>query len=526
MSHLLNQSASRIKSNRCVNSRIDVQTASALRVVPEAGIDRSLVKRWLSECIEHHSVCGAGKHDGYAALLFIDVRRKCLVLTTNAGYFALSYVWGKTEQFLLKQENIVELSEDGALHKHWDKLANVLKDAITFVDNLSEQYLWVDTLCIIQDSPGRHTFLSRMNEVYRAATCTLVAMDSTNAISYLPGFVVRKRSDLASASNTSVYESRAWTFQQRTLSSRCLYFMKEQVYFQCQESIWSKDRFEDIEQDFDLEGAYPSLQWMGHFAMALECSKFSAYAQLVTQYSKRELSYPTDRLNAFSGIISSLDKAWKWKLFAGMPSNSLDQALLWGPTAACYRVQSTKMEQYLPSWPWAGCTGKVQFSEFASTHKAQIWRFIITTVNGAVDIQLPDGDKPYAIVETTKRIIPKNVADDTHLTSVSYQLKDMPNLLMFHTEVIWREDLKKEDVVQLDDAYHIYGRYRYILVAQSYPNSLRGQCAWIMLIRATEEGFSEKVVLRTVTMQEVVGRSSCLRKDLSRIVDISSSTIL
>jgi hypothetical protein len=99
--------------------------------------------------------------------------------------------------------------------------------------------------------------------------------------------VVRKQSDLASAFATSVYGGRAWTFQEQTLFSRCLYFLNEQVCFQCQEAIWSEDRFEECEQHFGTEGGYPSLQWIGRRASVSEHDKFQAHAHLVTHYSKK-----------------------------------------------------------------------------------------------------------------------------------------------------------------------------------------------------------------------------------------------
>ena len=102
--------------------------------------------------------------------------------------------------------------------------------------------------------------------------------------------------------------------------------MNEQVYYQCQEVIWSEDRFEDHEHHFDLEGGYPSLQWIRQRTRASERENFTAYAQLFTYYSKKELSYSTDRLYAFSGIVSSLERAWEWNMVAGLPTSSLSRS--------------------------------------------------------------------------------------------------------------------------------------------------------------------------------------------------------
>jgi len=58
---------------------------------------------------------------------------------------------------------------------------------------VSERYLWVDTLSIIQDSPGRNAYLSRMDNIYPGAVYTLVAIDSSDARPSLPGVQPRSR---------------------------------------------------------------------------------------------------------------------------------------------------------------------------------------------------------------------------------------------------------------------------------------------------------------------------------------------
>lgn len=96
-----------------------------------------------------------------------------------------------------------------------------------------------------------------MDSIYGQAVATIVALSSMNAASGLAG--VRKDSLLpASASetiyelgievkasppaiieyiSTACYESRAWTFQERLLSKRCLLFTNIGTYFHCSEGL-------------------------------------------------------------------------------------------------------------------------------------------------------------------------------------------------------------------------------------------------------------------------------------------------
>jgi hypothetical protein len=111
----------RVRSSDCLfksGSYNDSRTTATLRIVPKDRIDRTLVALWLSECVENHNLYVGETQDNNLALLLVDVQKKCLVLTSGAQYFALSYVWGKADQFLLKQENLLDFSQDGALHRH------------------------------------------------------------------------------------------------------------------------------------------------------------------------------------------------------------------------------------------------------------------------------------------------------------------------------------------------------------------------------------------------------------------------
>lgn len=430
-------------------------TKPILRVVPRSKIDQTAVKRWLSHCARSHRMCILEPPKSELQLLLIDVRRKCLVSTSAARYFALSYVWGNVDQFLLKQADLPELQKENALLNHWDRMAPVLRDAIAFVDSLSEPYLWADTICIIQDSDGRHSYLSRMNEVYRGAVCTLIAIDSIDAMSRLPGVspntrdvsylgknthleMVRRRHDLASICMSSTYERRAWTFQERTLSRRCLYFTREQLYFQCQQAIWSEDRYEYYEESF---GVYPSLNLALRDSGLQWPAKFDLYGQLAQLYSKRELSYASDRLNAFSGIASDLSDKWGWNFVAGLPTLFLDMALMWvSTTQTLRRIKADDLQQYLPTWSWAGWADGVHYRmALKSQREISIHKFAITMArdvkifniasNEAIETAEIASKQPY--FNSGSRI-----NEDEGLNSIHPGLIGMSNLLIFWTETI------------------------------------------------------------------------------------------
>ena len=116
---------------------------------------------------------------------------------------------------------------------------------------LKYRYLWVDKYCIDQrDSHARHHQIRNMDLIYAQAHVTLVAGSSPSASfgihgvstvprSPQPSIVVGRRRlvstlpPLSSALEHSVWTTRGWTYQEATLSRRCLFFTNLQVYFVC-----------------------------------------------------------------------------------------------------------------------------------------------------------------------------------------------------------------------------------------------------------------------------------------------------
>jgi len=351
-----------------------------LRTVPFEKIDISLVMEWISACEHSHIACRHGpprysiNGDTQRGLILIDVKEKKLVQdTSNSRYFALSYVWGNVKQLQLRQDNFLSLQERHGLEARWKEIPSVIQDAISFVLQIGERYIWIDALCIIQDSDNRHAEIARMGEIYKRASCTLVALDCSDASNKLPGvrahtrniktlayfhglLIGRKKPELAKILATSKYDKRAWTFQERVLSRRCLYFTSEQLYFHCKTVLWSEDRFEHFNQSPDPLGKYPSLSWPPFK------DPFEEYIALVRQYTRRELSFEADRLNAFSGMANYRGDEWGWTLVFGIPLERLYEGLFWISCEYSRRIiEDPSKGKHLPSWSWVGWTGAVDY---------------------------------------------------------------------------------------------------------------------------------------------------------------------
>ncbi|KAF1810118.1 HET-domain-containing protein [Eremomyces bilateralis CBS 781.70] len=231
---------------------------TGIKLYDDSNIDVGLIKRWLERCDTEHNEKQEIRNP--IPLTLIDVQRHCLVRrSSNERYFALSYVWGGVKQFETKISNFEELQTESSLLNH--QLSKVLRDVIALMRSIGEQYLWVDSLCIIQDSHEKHHDIHQMDKVYSHSYLTIIAVDGKNADSSLPGIQPFSRLPIYKSAKfngrtfvseppdyvdthllDSNFETRAWTLQERMLSSRILYITSQQVLFQCQTDFCAESK--------------------------------------------------------------------------------------------------------------------------------------------------------------------------------------------------------------------------------------------------------------------------------------------
>lgn len=234
------------------------------RVAPET-ISYEVVKHWISTCEKNHEECNATYRSVQAAQqlpeqsLLIDVKKHCLVQAPkDANYAALSYKWGDAKQYLTLQKEFSDLQIEGALACR--PLPATVRDAITLTREIGLDYVWVDALCIIQDSATHKAAqIGQMHLVYGCAAVTIVAASSADANDGMAG-VSGKPRDIVQASTTidglrllprtcflgrimngSEYNTRAWTYQESSLARRILYVTSRGVSMLCCTTLCSEE---------------------------------------------------------------------------------------------------------------------------------------------------------------------------------------------------------------------------------------------------------------------------------------------
>lgn len=390
----------------------------------------ALAKEWLQECVRDHPDCvpivtrNEGLLPGSALFQqlhpmtrFIDVRLRRLVqldeiMSGPFDYVALSYVWGKEYQLKTMKEDLVTFKHRlpwDATHFDEVRLPNTIRDAMLVTLALGYRFLWVDALCIVQDSMEDLTIqLSQMEHIYSLAVVSIVARSSASSDSGLKG-VSSPRSCMGS-SNVEVmvhdglaigrwevltmreeyeetqgvladkdrYMWRGWTFQEQILSTRTLEFNSDRMLFWCgkdrsrQESghpsfatsepsgphhfRWAVRQFRRNKhrQETPDDEWIPSSEWMTDDML------HELWRSIRQNYSMRSLSYPSDRQRAVMGTAKALNGVSGGIDTAGHLVDNLHEEVVWfldtmlgGYPAPPVKIsRELAPEGFFPSWSW------------------------------------------------------------------------------------------------------------------------------------------------------------------------------
>ena len=299
-------------------------------------------------------------------------------------YVALSHVWGKGKSYTTTLENIMLHRSHGGLEGILADLPvrHAFRDAIDIAQGLGIQYMWIDSLCIVQDSTRSWNLNSRvMDLIYGNATLTICAADGQDSSIGLkamhakehdnhqyikecvPGVRLMVSRPPEVGIKASTWDKRAWTFQERILSKRCLIFTAGRVYFQCLSTGMSEDIVADKQgAGWSLDLVRAPLQTLRE----LEHRALWVYANFVPLYTSRNLTKPKDILAAFNGICNRMRETLQAPFIFGLPSSHFDLALLWEPEQALERRRprddsEDEKAKYkgmeFPSWSWCGWIG-------------------------------------------------------------------------------------------------------------------------------------------------------------------------
>lgn len=431
----------------------DSAAAEAVMTRPLAGDASSegvlrLMKKWISTCVSGHEKCQwgymrkeldlAGPEDDEGARLkakysednvelptrVIDVQAfedgVSLVESASVGgrgsYIALSHVWGKIKHFKTEHATYDKRMTKIGL----DELPRTFRDAVCITRELGIRYLWIDSLCIIQDSRedwAREA--SRMASVYMNAYVTLSATcaedsngglftdrsppPSSVSLDYIDPLTSNKagtwtihnrNTNWTQNVRRSILATRAWTLQEKQLARRTLHFASDQVSFECNMGIEFETQRPSEKtgiQTVPFQFLYWALLAFRSNAIANEILLpqlvMQTWCKILEDYTTRNLTFQSDKLPALEGLANYVSDLTRDQYFFGLWKGSLNGGMLWrtAPYTATAERRG-RVKDRAPSWSWASVDGRVYFAEFGS----RVLEAHTSRVSDIIDVA-PDG---------------------------------------------------------------------------------------------------------------------------------------
>jgi hypothetical protein len=298
-------------------------------------------------------------------------------------YITLSHCWGSHVPHKLTKKNIKFLKKGIAL----DSLGKTFQDAVEVARRLAVQYIWIDCLCIIQDSKEDWAKESVvMQHVYGNSFCNIAATNSSDSrggcyrdrnpnaiqpfrVDFGEEFVESSGSRFFYVTDVDLWwqrfeksplNQRAWVFQERLLSPRVLHFDEDQLAWECNE-LTACERFPwgigklitSPKMRLPLEEIFRKA-----LASGLKGSEIhDIWRPIVHNYSSTKLTRDSDRLVAIYGVAMKIKNLFGGQYAAGLFSRNIESQLLWH--VIDHNTTYRPTERIAPSWSWASIAGAV-----------------------------------------------------------------------------------------------------------------------------------------------------------------------
>lgn len=304
----------------------------------------------------------------------------------KAPYMTLSHCWGGEQPHVTTTSTLQENCRGIPM----ESFPELYRDAVEVTRRLNIQYLWIDSLCILQDSKDDWSEeAAKMGDIYRHSYLTLYALSSPDCHH---GMLLPRHGTSAAAAaahgitnsnnheitKESVFQTaplckRAWALQERLLSPRLLYYSDGEMFWECLTQTAREGnrrvvlrkatpyRYESFECPQVRDALVRPLDDNPSFPV----SPPSDWQIIVSEYSRCRLTYRSDKLAALSGLANMFQRNTGYTYVAGMWIENLGYELLW----YCPIEQDTLQQDSgsdndsfsKPSWSWISTDFAVRF---------------------------------------------------------------------------------------------------------------------------------------------------------------------
>ncbi|KAI9687876.1 MAG: hypothetical protein M1822_001957 [Bathelium mastoideum] len=405
-----------------VESETFIDVHKSRHIISDPTSDQAVAqaRNWIDTCIQTHSKCASSANELALPARILDLGHdhseivRLVVTDDQKGFYAcLSYCWGPLVPIKLMQHNMAQF-QTGILIA---SLPKTYRDAIAFCRRLAIRYLWVDAVCIVQDSPD--DWIRESVKMDRYYGCSILCLAATSSADLDTGcnahtmpiefngkgrdnkpytlFLRPEINHIAHGdfdherSNLFPLLTRAWCYQERRLAPRVLHFAGNELFFECtemnacecgepgsrvQSTAWTKDKEVFYVRNYDISSMDNRKQRVQHEWFAL-----------ARGFSGLSITYTSDRLPAISGMAKRYKESAEQlgmpcgRYLAGLWENQLIDGMAWciGKDLTTYRKEGNtsnigvatgpsaplqpKPKEYIaPSWSWASVLDQTQYN--------------------------------------------------------------------------------------------------------------------------------------------------------------------
>ncbi|ORY18240.1 heterokaryon incompatibility protein-domain-containing protein [Clohesyomyces aquaticus] len=350
------------------------------------------LREWMEHCSREHSCIGIGAPLLPKRIVHVGTGSNGWKVTLQypngrGHYAALSHCWGRkqiittTRITLSDRLNVIP----------WESLSKTFQDAVIIARGIGLEYLWIDSLCILQDDPDDWDVQSSlMASIYSNASVVIAATASKDG----DGGCFPHRSTIQfngcrlDGSTFSVYARRntchpefeshsepssrlhkemeekwqlplfhrAWTFQERLVARRIIHCLEGVFMWECLECT-------RCECCFFAEPEPPKNQGIRRYFTSHSLPKYDKvdWTEIVSDYSRKEMTFAKDKLPALSALAKTYGDRHGDAYLAGLWRKDLSISLAWWVQELLQSDTPLQFGYIAPSWSWASVKGLVQF---------------------------------------------------------------------------------------------------------------------------------------------------------------------
>lgn len=301
------------------------------RILDPDWIDISFVLECKNKCLQTHGrKCNnAMRLSPVTPMLLVDVQENCIVSGHDAGpYVALSYVWGtsgSTRRSNVPHGLLHKLKQPNGLDSEeaMPYISPIIRRAMALTALIGERWLWVDALCVPGgDFDVTASQINIMGAIFGMAVVTIISADgnSENGLKGIEGIspsreldqrvipfgreriAIRKRHHF-SLEDGCTYNTRAWTYQEKKMSPRRIWFKDQIVSWECQCSLWDEELMPGLSFPVYID---PRPQ-----TILAGIPDSESISHILSNYNRRQLLFPEDNLSGIQGFLSVLSRAFR-----------------------------------------------------------------------------------------------------------------------------------------------------------------------------------------------------------------------